>query len=377
MLLPAAILSVALLGGCDCSGNQLSPPPQQAASQRKPQDAPSREQTIRSAARSFASEAANGGQRRFQRVFMDTLKAAGVEPKTHAVRNNLREALSDENPTIIDVMNESAREVDHDPRFQEHTNHYIKTHAIPQVVGGIPTDEGEFPDCVAVGSDTNWCCTGTLVGSNVVITAGHCFSGDCMGENGPTRVFVGTDVNHDGQIVRVKKAIRHPGYSGATVAHDLMVLILEQNAVNGSGRAISARRLAKTELIDSAETVLVVGFGSTDKEGRGGYGRQIKAELLMASSACDGSDHPTKYGCHKGYELVAASLILHKDTCFGDSGGPLYVLDPATGEFYLAAATSRGISRTCGDGGIYVRIDKHGDWIRETCEHEGGHLGQR
>src|SRR5262249_26076766 len=44
-----------------------------------------------------------------------------------------------------------------------------------RIVGGIAT--GDFPDCVAIGSADGWCCSGTLVASNVVVTAGHCDRG--------------------------------------------------------------------------------------------------------------------------------------------------------------------------------------------------------
>src|SRR4029450_12933773 len=58
-----------------------------------------------------------------------------------------------------------------------------------RIVGGRPT--AEFPDCVAVGSERQWCCSGTLVGSNVVVTAAHCpVDGGCS-----ERVLVGTDTS--------------------------------------------------------------------------------------------------------------------------------------------------------------------------------------
>jgi hypothetical protein len=55
------------------------------------------------------------------------------------------------------------------------------------------------------------------------------------------------------------------------------------------------------------------------------------------------------------------------DTCYGDSGGPLYLLTPA-GPF-LAGLTSRAwddVTVDCADGGIYVRPDAIMDWIEEV-----------
>src|SRR5205823_4376779 len=68
-----------------------------------------------------------------------------------------------------------------------------------RIIGGIPTSS--FPECVAIGSDTSWCCTGTLVAPNVVVSAGHCAAGDCA-----SRVFIGADVSKPraGTVIAVK-----------------------------------------------------------------------------------------------------------------------------------------------------------------------------
>ena len=43
-----------------------------------------------------------------------------------------------------------------------------------RVLGGARVPVGDFLDCVAVGNDSQWGCTGTLLAANVVLTAGHC-----------------------------------------------------------------------------------------------------------------------------------------------------------------------------------------------------------
>jgi uncharacterized protein (TIGR03382 family) len=54
------------------------------------------------------------------------------------------------------------------------------------------------------------------------------------------------------------------------------------------------------------------------------------------------------------------------DSCFGDSGGPVY-LDTDRGPV-LIGAVSRGVDNAatpCGGGGIYVRTDKIVTWIED------------
>ena len=79
----------------------------------------------------------------------------------------------------------------------------------------------------------------------------------------------------------------------------------------------------------------------------------------------DGHDDHASYGCDKGLEIVAGRPLLQRDSCTGDSGGPFYVEDKAK-RWHLAGATSRATDsaqNNCGDGGIYVRIDRYLDWI--------------
>ena len=57
-----------------------------------------------------------------------------------------------------------------DPVFLENAKRLIIDR--DRIVGGIAT--ADYRDCVAIGSADEWCCTGTLVAPNVVVTAGHC-----------------------------------------------------------------------------------------------------------------------------------------------------------------------------------------------------------
>jgi secreted trypsin-like serine protease len=49
---------------------------------------------------------------------------------------------------------------------------------------------------------------------------------------------------------------------------------------------------------------------------------------------------------------------MNRDTCNGDSGGPLYILGQDV-NLYLTAVTSRSVDPkdpSCGKGGIYVKL---------------------
>src|SRR5688572_29645687 len=57
------------------------------------------------------------------------------------------------------------------------------------------------------------------------------------------------------------------------------------------------------------------------------------------------------------------------DSCFGDSGGPVYV-DTEDGHGHaLLGVVSRGLAlpaAPCGNGGVYVRVDKVISWIQSV-----------
>jgi hypothetical protein len=222
-----------------------------------------------------------------------------------------------------------------------------------RIVGGVETTE--YPDCVAVGDAFRFDCTGTLIAPDVVVTAGHCYV------DGAMRVAIGVDVTRPDKIVPVRKTVRHPDYGGPAgrYRNDLTLLFLAE-PVTG----VPPRVIATTAQADAARDVLVVGYGTTDADGRFGFGRRRLAVLPVACAGCDGCD--ASFGCNAGFELVAGRLALGRDSCAGDSGGPIYVSDRAN--VVVAGATSRavrGSPHDCGDGGIYVRLDKYQRWIDE------------
>lgn len=218
------------------------------------------------------------------------------------------------------------------------------------IVGGSPTRRGDFEDCCAVGSDGGYKCTGTLIAPNVVVTAKHCLN--------VNRVFLkGNDIDEpeEGETIKAT-AIPHPDHNV-----DLQVLVLERDST------VTPRRVATASEAAAAEECLLVGFGRVDLAGSVGYGIKRQVEVPITSIDCSDPDDQNDFGCKAGYEVVAGHRGLLKDTCRGDSGGPLYIRGE-DGRYCLLAATSRGAkgyTHDCGDGGIYVRVDTFVDWIEE------------
>lgn len=248
-----------------------------------------------------------------------------------------------------------------DPRYLANLRTIARRAANARIIGGIPIPGKEFDDCVAVGDDEAWGCTGTLIAPNVVITAGHC-------ERLHTRIFVGRDPTKKGRIFKVRTHVRHPKFDAA-FRNDMMILILEKKVTG-----VTPRKMASKSQIDKASVAKVVGFGSTRLDGTGRLGQKLETDVPIVSPACRGTVRGRKdnavYGCHLSHEIVAGKPLLLHDTCKGDSGGPLFVEDGA-GQWLLAGTTSRGtdLSTTmCGDGGLYVRVDVYRKWIASVLK---------
>jgi len=232
------------------------------------------------------------------------------------------------------------------------------------VVGGTRVPVGKWRDVVlVVARDAT--CTGTLIAPDIVLTAGHCI------EHEPLEVFTDT-VDYGkpgGDRIKVKWSRAYPNWERR---YDVGVLMLEHVA-RGKPRAIAAACAARQLVADGA--VHVVGFGLATASGLDHNTELREANLTVVDPDCTTSEACEPSIAPRG-EFVAGGH--GTDTCFGDSGGPVY-LDTAGGPA-LIGVVSRGLGapgKPCGSEGIYVRADKVVTWIqsvtntklqRSTCD---------
>ncbi|MEZ4316447.1 MAG: serine protease [Myxococcota bacterium] len=231
--------------------------------------------------------------------------------------------------------------------------------ASTQVVGGAPSAPGSWPSTVAVLFGGQPGCTGTLVAPNVVITAAHCVTPEA-----PNAVRTGSvDARQGGQVLQIANATFHPTYDGYEGV-DIAVLQLASPS-NAPTTTIATDCVGSQSLYDGGPA-MIVGFGSTNPAGT-----QYPDVLYEASSSIRDAD--CSQDVLSGYQTTCESSLRPTgelvaggngvDSCYGDSGGPLYV--PGTdGAWYLAGVTSRGFAaQDCGSGGVYVRPDTYIGWV--------------
>jgi secreted trypsin-like serine protease len=200
----------------------------------------------------------------------------------------------------------------------------------PRVVGGEPVPNGDYPFVASLGDVKDGTtaygrhfCGASLIDRNSVLTAAHCVKGT---QKQPLRVTVGRTVlsGGGGQTRSVSRIVIHPRYNGATSSkYDAAVLTLN-NPVGG----IPAIRLSgarQDALENPGRLATVAGWGNTIKQppkldnGSNYPDRMRAARVPIVSDAMARK----AYRSYVGTLMVAAGKE-GKDTCSGDSGGPMF-----------------------------------------------------
>ncbi|NP_001258244.1 glandular kallikrein-3, submandibular precursor [Rattus norvegicus] len=229
-----------------------------------------------------------------------------------------------------------------------------------RVVGGFKCEKNSQPWQVAVINED--LCGGVLIDPSWVITAAHCYSDNyhvLLGQN---------NLSEDVQHRLVSQSFRHPDYKPFLMrnhtrkpkdySNDLMLLHLSEPADITDGVKVIDLPTKEPKV---GSTCLVSGWGSTNpSEWEFPDDLQCVNIHLLSNEKCI-----------KAYKEKVTDLMLcagelegGKDTCRGDSGGPLIC------DGVLQGITSWG-SVPCGEPnkpGIYTKLIKFTSWIKEVMK---------
>lgn len=244
----------------------------------------------------------------------------------------------------------------------------------PSIINGTPVSSiSTTPFIVQFYSQQNGGvqCGGTVIAPTWILTAGHCQEVLNMSD---LKIFAGSLTQGSGTLLSMKAHYVHPQFSNGnrSVSHDYMLIQLKK-PINFKKTNIKALTLANSNtesrgLQDPGTMTTVAGWGNLSQSG-GNYPNQLYSvqvpivdfSTANASNAYDGSLDSSM--------LAAGYAQGGKDSCDGDSGGPLFTYDSQKGKNILVGVVSFGQGCALANKyGIYAKVTEGLSWITQTIQ---------
>ncbi|XP_029935278.1 transmembrane protease serine 7 [Myripristis murdjan] len=231
-----------------------------------------------------------------------------------------------------------------------------------RIVGGVNSLEGEWPWQVSLHFSGNLYCGASVLSSDWLISAAHCFSKERLSDPRHWRAHLGMLTQGSAKhVAEIQRIVVHEYYNARTFDYDVALLQLKKAWPASLRPLVQPVCLpAPSQTLTQSHHCWVTGWGYRSEEDKVLPAVLQKAEVFILSQ----SECKKRYGPISPRMLCAGVPSGEQDACRGDSGGPLSCRAPGGGRWFLIGIVSWGAG--CGRPnlpGVYTKVNKFTSWI--------------
>ncbi|ALC38392.1 CG31728 [Drosophila busckii] len=241
-----------------------------------------------------------------------------------------------------------------------------------RIVGGINASPHEFPWIAVLFKSGKQFCGGSLITNSHILTAAHCVARMTSWDVAALTAHLGdynirTDFEVQHVSRRIKRLVRHKGFEFSTLHNDIAILTLSEpvpfsTEIQPICLPTSPSQQSRSY---SGQVATVAGWGSLRENGPQPSILQKVDIPIWGNAEC-----AHKYGRAAPGGIIESMICAGqaaKDSCSGDSGGPMIVNEGS--RYTQVGIVSWGIG--CGKGqypGVYTRVTSLLPWIYKNIK---------
>lgn len=234
---------------------------------------------------------------------------------------------------------------------------------MPEIVGGEPSEPGEYPYYVYMGYPG---CGGALIGPDLVLTAAHC--DDFTGNQVVVGAMKKESVKFGAEARICQKWVGHPDYNPSTTDQDFALCKLDRPVYMDSVSDVTLEVNFDNEEPEPGDDLMVMGLGTLSSGGN--EPNKVHNVSVPAISNEDCNDGSSYSGEITENMICAGFFEGGKDSCQGDSGGPLVkrqIKDGKRVDLHVGVVSWGYGCAWERFPGVYARTSKAETWIKSVA----------